>query len=140
MALGQLDEKLVVRLVEGKENWHGLYSFKLPRKYLHATHDETYIQGIHELHEMHQLADQVCRYDLDELDVAWLMLCNAERELMGELPVEEWMMERVLEEIEQQCHNNMQTMIKTVDGLGIEYDENVVCDVCRSVSRCALVL
>ena len=28
----------------------------------------------------------------------------------------------------------MQTMIKTVQGLGIEYDENVVCDVCRSVS------
>jgi hypothetical protein len=25
-------------------------------------------------------------------------------------------------------------MIKTVEGLGIEYDENVVCDVCRSVS------
>lgn len=24
--------------------------------------------------------------------------------------------------------------IKTVEGLGIEYDENVVCDVCRSVS------
>ena len=52
----------------------------------------------------------------------------------GELPVEEWVMERVLEEIETHCHNNMQTMIKTVDGLGIEYDENVVCDVCRSVS------
>ena len=54
-----------------------------PRKYLHATQDETYRQGVHELHEMHQLADQVCRYDLDELDVAWLALNNAERELMG---------------------------------------------------------
>ena len=43
-------------------------------------------------------------------------------------------MELVLQEIEHQCHNNMETMIKTVDGLGIEYDENVVCDVCRSVS------
>ena len=27
----------------------------------------------------------------------------------------------------------MQNMIKTVEGLGIEYDENVTCDVCRSV-------
>ena len=26
-------------------------------------------------------------------------------------------------------------MIKTVEGLGIEYDENVVCDVCRCVSH-----
>ena len=28
----------------------------------------------------------------------------------------------------------MKTMIKTVEGLGIEYDENVVCDVCRCKS------
>lgn len=33
-----------------------------------------------------------------------------------------------------QCHENMQLAIKTKKGLGIEYDENIVCDVCRSVS------
>lgn len=38
-----------------------------------------------------------------------------------------------MESLENQCYSNMQTMIKTVEGLGIEYDENVVCDVCRSV-------
>lgn len=43
-------------------------------------------------------------------------------------------MERIMNELETQCYNNMQKMIKTVEGLGIEYDENVVCDVCRSVS------
>ena len=42
-------------------------------------------------------------------------------------------MERIVEELEGQCYSNMQKMIKTVDGLGIEYDEDVVCDVCRSV-------
>ena len=34
-----------------------------------------------------------------------------------------------------QCHDNMQLAIQTKEGLGIEYDENVVCDVCRSVSN-----
>ena len=43
-------------------------------------------------------------------------------------------MEKIIEELETQCYHNMQNMIKTVEGLGIEYDENVVCDVCRSVS------
>ena len=28
----------------------------------------------------------------------------------------------------------MQKTIKTEEGLGIEYDEDVICDVCRSVS------
>ncbi len=34
----------------------------------------------------------------------------------------------------------MKTMIKTVEGLGIEYDENVVCDVCRCVSSVQFVV
>ena len=45
--------------------------------------DETYKQGIHDLTEMHKLAEQVCRYDLDDQDVAWLSLVNPEREDMG---------------------------------------------------------
>ena len=39
-----------------------------------------------------------------------------------------------MEELETQCYSNMQVKIKTEEGLGIEYDENVVCDVCKSVS------
>ena len=42
-------------------------------------------------------------------------------------------METVIEELEARCHGNMQQAIHTIEGLGIEYDENVVCDVCRSV-------
>ena len=55
-----------------------------PKKYLHAQKDETYQQAIHELHETHKLSEQVCRYDLDELDVAWLRVYNEQREEMGE--------------------------------------------------------
>lgn len=41
-------------------------------------------------------------------------------------------MERTIEALERQCHDNMNHAIETVEGLGIEYDEDVICDVCRS--------
>ena len=46
--------------------------------------------------------------------------------------LDELTMERVLVELESQCEENMQQAIETEEGLGIEYDEDVVCDVCRS--------
>ncbi|MBN3271390.1 JADE2 ligase, partial [Polyodon spathula] len=46
--------------------------------------------------------------------------------------LDELTMERVIEELESQCYENMQIAIETEEGLGIEYDEDVVCDVCRS--------
>lgn len=30
------------------------------------------------------------------------------------------------------CWDKIQAMVKSEQGLGIEYDENVICDVCRS--------
>jgi len=53
--------------------------------------------------------------------------------MAGEAELSECEMELILEAFEMQCHANLQQAIRTVDGLGIEYDENVVCDVCRSV-------
>lgn len=47
-------------------------------------------------------------------------------------PMDEITMERVMEEFERCCHDNMTHAMETEEGLGIEYDEDVVCDVCRS--------
>lgn len=55
-----------------------------PRKFLHATQDETYKQGLHELTGMQQLAEQVVRYDLDDFDAYWLKMANEAREETGE--------------------------------------------------------
>lgn len=41
-------------------------------------------------------------------------------------------MEKTVEVLERQCHENMNHAIATEEGLGIEYDEDVICDVCRS--------
>lgn len=46
--------------------------------------------------------------------------------------LDEYTMERVIEEFEQRCYDNMNHAIETEEGLGIEYDEDVVCDVCQS--------
>ncbi|XP_045686896.1 protein Jade-1 [Phyllostomus hastatus] len=78
------------------------------------------------------LADGVCRYDLNDMDAAWLELTNEEFKEMGMPELDEYTMERVLEEFEQRCYDNMNHAIETEEGLGIEYDEDVVCDVCQS--------
>ncbi|CAF89063.1 unnamed protein product, partial [Tetraodon nigroviridis] len=78
------------------------------------------------------LAEAMCRYDLDDVDLYWLHALNTELERMGEEPVDELTMERTMEALERHCHDNINHAIETVEGLGIEYDEDVVCDVCRS--------
>ncbi|XP_070090396.1 E3 ubiquitin-protein ligase Jade-2 isoform X1 [Equus przewalskii] len=72
------------------------------------------------------------RYDLDEIDAYWLELINLELKEMERPELDELTLERVLEELETLCHQNMARAIETQEGLGIEYDEDVVCDVCRS--------
>uniref|UniRef100_UPI0037E87DF6 protein Jade-1 n=1 Tax=Semicossyphus pulcher TaxID=241346 RepID=UPI0037E87DF6 len=71
-------------------------------------------------------------YDLDDLDVAWLELVNHEFRQMAVPELDELTMECVLVELESVCEEKMRQAIETEEGLGIEYDEDVVCDVCRS--------
>lgn len=40
-----------------------------------------------------------------------------------------------MEELERQSWANMQTLLKTEECFGMEYDENVICDVCRAVNK-----
>jgi len=53
----------------------------------------------------------------------------------GDVPLTEYEMERVMEALETRCYDGMQEAMKNVGLVGIEYDEDVVCDICRSVSR-----
>ncbi|XP_071402804.1 protein Jade-1-like, partial [Centroberyx affinis] len=82
--------------------------------------------------DIRTLAEGMCRYDLNEEDVAWLHVINAEFTEMGLPPLDEITMERAMEEFERRCHDNMTHAMETEEGLGIEYDEDVVCDVCQS--------
>lgn len=69
-----------------------------------------------------------CRYNIDPLDFAWLQLMNRERAACGLKELSEEVLERVVDDLETRCHNNLQS-----SQLGIEYDEDTQCDVCLSV-------
>nr|CAB3257617.1 Jade protein [Phallusia mammillata] len=101
--------------------------FRMPRKMLKSSPEP----GDKDMVDLNVLADSACRYDLDEMDVLWLNEINEERSLRGLMSLDEFSMEQIMEELETQCHENMQVAIQTKEGLGIEYDEDVVCDVCR---------
>lgn len=40
----------------------------------------------------------------------------------------------MMEELEVTCWKKIQSIVRSEEGLGIEFDENTICDVCRSVS------
>lgn len=54
--------------------------FSRPRKYIHSSGSEPPELGYVDIRT---LADSVCRYDLDDMDVAWLELLNEEFRGMG---------------------------------------------------------
>lgn len=115
-----------VRVIAEKQK-ETLYTHQ--KKYIQCWSQESKELGFVSIKE---LAEAMCRYDLDDMDLYWLHALNHELERMGEEPVDELMMERAMEALERQCHDNMKHAIETVEGLGIEYDEDVICDVCRS--------
>ncbi|XP_045561076.1 protein Jade-1 isoform X1 [Salmo salar] len=82
--------------------------------------------------DVQTLAEGACRYDLNDTDVAWLELINHHFTLMGMVLLDEMTMERAMEEFERRCYDRMSHAMATEEGLGMEYDEDVVCDVCRS--------
>jgi len=53
--------------------------------------------------------------------------------VVGDTVLLEYDMERVMELLETRCYDGLQDAMKTTQGIGIEYDEDVVCDICRSV-------
>ncbi|XP_050016867.1 protein Jade-3 isoform X2 [Alexandromys fortis] len=103
--------------------------FVRPRKYIRCSSPESAEPGyINTL----ELAASTCRYDLDDMDTFWLQELNEDLGEMGYGPIDETLMEKTIEVLERHCHENMNHAIETEEGLGIEYDEDVICDVCRS--------
>lgn len=52
--------------------------------------------------------------------------------MCGQSSIHEDHLERVIEQFELSCWDKIQSILRNEEGLGIEYDENVICDVCRS--------
>lgn len=106
--------------------------FKLPKKLIRFTCNKSFNPDIHVMSHTNTLAERTCRYDMDDVDFHWLQKVNQDREDFGLQPLDELAMEQVMEELEAQAYVNFQEAIKSEEGLGIEYDEDAICDVCRS--------
>jgi hypothetical protein len=117
-------------------NWTRFYTnlvvFRPKNKYIRITKDENFKIEEHVLSNAPAQSEAACSYDLDECDVSWLRTLNAERATSGQSPVYEDQLERVIEQFELSCWDKIQSILRNEEGLGIEYDENVICDVCRS--------
>lgn len=110
-----------------------MYLFLRPKnQYIRITKDENFDPETHAFSNAPAQAEAACSYDLDECDVAWLKILNAERAACCLPHVYEDQLERVMERLELCCWEKIQSILRNEEGLGIEYDENVICDVCRS--------
>lgn len=118
-----------VRIIRKKDR---TADFKLSKKLIRSSHDDFFSNDIHELSTSATLAEKVCRYDMDDCDLHWLEAANDKRCQMNLPSIEEDVMEQIMEELESQCYCGMQDAINSEAVLGIEYDEDVICDVCRS--------
>ena len=92
-----------------------------------------YTSDTHQVTPMALRSEQVCCYDLDDMDQRWLFAFNGERALSGNAGISELEMERIMEELERQCWDKIHSTLKSNEEAD-ELDDSVICDVCRSVS------
>lgn len=53
--------------------------------------------------------------------------------IVGLTPISQDQLERIIEELEMRCWEKVHAIVKEEEGLALEFDESVICDVCRSV-------
>ncbi|XP_037802217.1 PHD finger protein rhinoceros-like [Penaeus monodon] len=108
-------------------------NFRLTKdKFIRVNHDDFFSNEQHILSNLPTKAEKMCRYDMDDLDDKWLVAYNGERARMGAAPVPPLIFEMIMEHLEETCWENIHKMLKTEESLSIEFDEDVICDVCRS--------
>ncbi len=52
-------------------------------KFVRVTHDDFYSSDIHQLTSAPARSQQVCAYDMDDIDLAWLNRVNNQRNAIG---------------------------------------------------------
>ena len=114
---------------------HKSERFTLSKKLICMNTNGSYKPETHQVTPMVLRAEQVCTYDLDNVDKNWLETLNGERALTGLSSVTETEVERTIEELEKQCWDKINTTLRNSDDFDIAQDDSIICDVCRSVSQ-----
>ena len=92
--------------------------FALPRKLICMNTAGSYKPETHQVTPMVLRAEQVCTYDLDNVDKNWLEALNGERSLSGLNTVTESEMEKTVEEMEKQCREKINSTLRNNGQLG----------------------
>ena len=111
-------------------------AWKAPKKLVRLSKDGDWDASLHAYSGALKKAEETCRYDLDEVDAAWLSLANAQRRSSPsssasvELAAGE--MERVMERLESDVYEGVQKDLedRAAYARGREFEEDSVCDVC----------
>jgi hypothetical protein len=109
--------------------------FTLPKKLICMNTSGSYKVETHQVTPMVLRAEQVCTYDLDNVDQHWLFGLNGERARTGQSNLTETEMERSVEELERQCWDKINSTLRNSDDMETAQDDSIICDVCRSVSQ-----
>lgn len=108
---------------------HSDARFQFPKKLMCMS--RRYTSDTHQVTTTAIRSEQMCNYDLDDMDLRWLSAVNGERALMGNSTVSELDMERGIEDFEKQCWEKINITLRNNEAQE-DQDDSVICDVCRS--------
>ena len=91
-----------------------------------------YASDTHQVTTVAIRSEQMCNYDLDDMDLRWLSAVNGERALMGATTISELEMEKGIEDFEKQCYEKINITLRNNEAQE-DQDDSIICDVCRSV-------
>ena len=102
--------------------------FEMPSKYLcpfeHKSFNPTDFEGFHT-----QSQKVTSQYDCDDTDLIWLSKVNR---AFPKNPIEFGQFENIIENFEIQSHEKFVLKLEKLKKYNIEFDDDIVCDVCRS--------
>jgi len=108
---------------------HSDNRFTFPKKLMCMS--RRYTSETHQVTTTAIRSEQMCNYDLDDMDLRWLSAVNGERALMGATTISELEMERGIEDFEKQCWEKINITLRNNEAQE-DQDDSVICDVCRS--------
>ena len=107
--------------------------YEMPSKYVCSIEDAQFNSTEHEPYElMNRTLASESKYDYDQSDANWLMFINQEFVLMGEERLERGQLEALIQMFETKSNEYLKRFHDKLKNYNIEYDEAIVCDVCRS--------
>lgn len=112
--------------------------FSMPKKYLCPIDHKQLNEDNNEPYSTHRASNtkssetNTSKYDYDETDYKWLIKVNEHLVRMGEDTLTTNKFEKLIELFETKSNSNVKSFLENLKNYNIEFDEEIVCDVCRA--------